>query len=276
MSAAAKRAAARRARILAKGSSRMAYVTAGRDEAGEEVRGGAAARKIDVFAGPAAAGQGPSETAAPAPEPAASEPQPAPDPAPPSEPQPAPEPAPQPAPQPVAEPEPEPPRCPEGQPRQVAEPAPQPAPASPTSADPAVDPAPPEELGGVPGVLAVVAKATVRDGPRLSARRVGELKRGQRVQALEQRQHDGHLRVRIATSPQGGWVSRRTKQGSVLLEASDSQEPAEPVAIGERGPRLSDPVRPASPTKTADAAPADSGSVRAFHPTRRGLRSAAF
>ena len=127
----------------------------------------------------------------------------------------------------------------------------------------------------MPGVLAVVAKATVRDGPRLSARRVGELKRGQRVQALEQRQHDGHLRVRIATSPEGGWVSRRTKQGSVLLEASDSQEPAEPVEIGERGPRLSDPVRPASPTKTADAPPADSGSVRAFHPTHR-LCSAAF
>ena len=70
MAAAAKRAAARRARILAKGSSRMAYVTAGRDEAGEEVRGGGAARKIDVFAGAGAAEHGPSETVAPAPEPA--------------------------------------------------------------------------------------------------------------------------------------------------------------------------------------------------------------
>ncbi len=148
---------------------------------------------------------------------------------------PAPEPALEPAPAPTPEPSPEP----------AAEPAIALAPALAVEDDSLeVEPLPDEadELppaddlatgsGQVPAsaatpvVMTVVAKATVRDGPRLSATAIGDLRIGQTVQVLEQAEHDGHMRVRIASLPDGtqAWCSRRTRTRA-LLEVADRTTP---------------------------------------------------
>ena len=77
-----------------------------------------------------------------------------------------------------------------------------------------------------PTVMRVLATATVRDGPRLSANAIGDLRKGQTVQVLAEEEHDGHVRVRIASATEGtqAWCSRRTAKRA-LLEVADSATP---------------------------------------------------
>ena len=55
--------------------------------------------------------------------------------------------------------------------------------------------------------LKALATATVRDGPSLTAQTIGELTVGAIVQVLEEQEHDGHSRVRIASEPEGAWCT---------------------------------------------------------------------
>lgn len=64
--------------------------------------------------------------------------------------------------------------------------------------------------------LRIVEKATVRSGPGVSSKkRVPSMQVGDIVQVYEQRQVDGHQRVRIG---QSRWISRVTASGTVLTE----------------------------------------------------------
>ena len=124
---------------------------------------------------------------------------------------------------------------PPGAPAPAPAPAPLPAPAV-DDASLEVDPLPEEQppagdLATPRGidaavVMTVVAKATVRSGPQLTAPPIGDLRIGQTVQVLEEAEHDGHARVRIASSPDGSqaWCSRRTPTRA-LLEVADSSTP---------------------------------------------------
>lgn len=72
------------------------------------------------------------------------------------------------------------------------------------------------------GVMKVVAKATVRGGPKLSAGVIGTLGVGATVEVLEEAHHDGHIRVRIASEKETAWCSRQIATGKVLLQPDSS------------------------------------------------------
>lgn len=77
--------------------------------------------------------------------------------------------------------------------------------------------------------LRIIATATVRDGARISSKKIGELAPGDVVTVTEERTEDGHMRVCIG---EGRWISRVLKDGKVLAELADTEvgQTANPVA----------------------------------------------
>ena len=77
--------------------------------------------------------------------------------------------------------------------------------------------------------LRIIATATVRDGARISSKKIGELAPGDVVTVTEERTEDGHMRVCIG---EGRWISRVLKDGKVLAEPADAEvgQTSNPVA----------------------------------------------
>ena len=90
--------------------------------------------------------------------------------------------------------------------------------------------------------MKVLAGASVRDGPSTSADTIGKLQMGDIVHVLEEREQDGHTRVRIASEPEGAWCSRVTAKGNTLLEPLTELEIKSSPSLLESKPFVSNRV----------------------------------
>ena len=89
-----------------------------------------------------------------------------------------------------------------------------------------------EEVGGGGnddlGSYKAIVNGLTRQGFEMSTKKVGTLKKGSVIEALETRVNDkGVTRVRFDNGTIAGWVSTKAGDGSVLLEKQGSVTPAD-------------------------------------------------